>query len=347
MGIIASKDRVVARHPEWWVDNFVGRVLLRPADAVVITGFWRSGTTWLLQALARAIGAKSVFEPLHYGIDRYRQVLRNDAYPLPRTDRDYLLTYMPYAGESLAEVPSLAAYIRAALTSTLMGFHARGPRMANRRRSDRVSRWKALDVLYRLRESLRSRVAVKFVRGHLLIPALHQSFNPTVIHLRRDPRAIVSSLQRATWRWYEGISLEKQLLDPDDGRAKHFRAWTDDILRLDQAEPLMRAVAYWALLERFVDKLPDHPQRVSVSYEDLCLYPDRVLNDTFDPLFSNRIDAHHFKIESRTTDAKRKNVSAEDRVYGWKNELKYETIRDIEKIVGTFDLTEHLADPKT
>jgi len=329
---------VRVRHPEWWIDKILGRIL-DPQDAVVVTGFWRSGTMWLLQSLARALKAKSVFEPFHYGLDAYRDALRSD-FDLPSTEGEYLNIYMPYCGNDLSERPSLQEYTRRSLTGSVTEPWVQGPRRENRMQEGRGSEWTVLDVPYRLREALKTRVTTKFVRGHLLLPTLHEMYDPVVVHLRRDPRAVIASFQRLGWEWYEDLSLEAQLLAPKDGRSEYFGEWQKVIRRYEHADPLLRVAAYWALMERFVADLPEHPNRVTVRYEDLCLFPDETL-DKMGPL-SGRGRVEHFGGTSRTTEEQRTDATKRERILGWQNTLPDRIAKEIERVCERLGLEEML-----
>jgi hypothetical protein len=330
---VDSKRLLVrARHPEWWIDEILG-CILDPRDAVVVTGFWRSGTTWLLQSLARSMKAKSVFEPLHYDIDQYRSALEHD-FAIPQVREGYLNMYMPYANDVLESKPELRTYVRNSLRGVVTEPWTQGPRREIRKEAGRRSEWKAIDVVYRVREALRTSIVAKFVRAHLLIPALHETFDPVVVHLRRDPRAVIASFKRLEWTWYESLSLEDQLLKPDDGREAYFDQWREDIQTYDSAPPLMRVAAYWAFVERFVDDLDPHSRRVVLSYEELCLNPESVQQGPLGKIVPEAPSAGQMGYSSRTTQAARREAKVEERVHGWKNELDRDEVEMVNSIVS-------------
>jgi hypothetical protein len=199
-----------------------------------------------------------------------------------------------------------------------------------------TSDWRILETVHRMRDSMRTRVVTKFVRAHLLVPALQHSFNPVIIHVRRDPRAIVASFERLDWTWYRSLSVEEQLLSPEDGRAEYFESWTDDIRRYDREEPLIRVAAYWALLERFIDDLEKHPRRVVLSYEDLCLHPERELREHVAPLIPAIPSREQLEVPSET-DRDHHSASMKERVHGWKDELHNGTVKKIDEVVSSIE----------
>ncbi|MCS4199742.1 hypothetical protein GGP93_001169 [Salinibacter ruber] len=282
--------------------------------------------------------AKSVFEPLHYDIDQYRGALEHD-FALPQAREGYLNMYMPYAKDGLDSRAELNTYVRNSLTGAVTEPWTQGPRREVRKEAGRESDWKAIDVVYRVREALRTSIVTKFVRAHLLIPALHKTFDPVIVHLRRDPRAVIASFKRLEWTWYKSLSLEDQLLKPDDGREEYFDRWREDIQKYESAPPLMRVAAYWAFVERFVDDLAPHSRRVVLSYEELCLNPESVQQGPVGKIVPEAPSASQMGYSSRTTQAARREAKVEERVHGWKNELdkdEIEMVTSIESDIGVF-----------
>jgi hypothetical protein len=333
----SQRFTVQVRHPEWWIDSLIGKAL-DPSDAIVITGYWRSGTTWLLQSLSEEIGAKSVFEPLHPGIPAYRRAVISDYSP-EREDSAYLNMYMPYEDGSLDPSLKLYSYLRRALTGQVTEPWVQGPRRRSRHRQEMASEFKLLDVPYRIREALKTTIVTKFVRGHLLIPTLLSTFSPCIFHIRRDPRAIAASFQRRGWDWHQDLSLEDQLLRPNDGRTEYFDRWASLICEYDAAAPLIRIAVYWLLLENFVDQVAAVPSGVTVlSYEELCLNTARVVDTIFQDTLEHDVSLSAFGRDSSTTDDVRERVSAEERVNSWKSELSPQHRSDIEKAMASFDI---------
>lgn len=296
----------------------------QPESAILVTGFWRSGTTWLQGLVAEAAKAKPVFEPLHWSIDSYSKAVRSD-FSLTSEDDLFVNSFMPYCRAPLQTYPALAAYIHQALIGGITHSWVRRGREG----------WT---------DAVRGRTVVKFVRGHLLIPAIHDAFSPSHVHIRRDPRAVVASIQRNDWGWWmRDLSLEDQLLQPEDGRSEYFRKWEEEINTYDRESFTSRAAAYWALTERFIqDRVLPVTGGELVSYEELCSRQEEYVSAQLSLFLDSTPEAPaHGDVEedSPTTEPDRQNVSMEERLYGWKEELPRSESEHISSIAEKFGVS--------
>jgi len=298
-----------------------------PSQTLVVSGFWRSGTTWLEEALREVLHAKTLFEPLCE--------LAREAHPVhvhsgvAGKSMEFLRLFMPYcAGPSLEGHPAHEVF-RKSLRAVSWGSWLR------RFRKD-------------LSESLRPRIVVKFVRAQLCLRAAQDSFGMPVLHVYRDPRAIVASIRNTRWHWlFEHLSLQGQLLDPPDGRAEYFGRWRDAILDYDQQDPVARVAAYWALTEKFVDEAyRDRPRRFAcIGYEDLVQGRERVFAETLQRLELTpwRSEFQVSRRDSTTTSQRQRGASVSERVAGWRKVLTDREVDRIESIVRGFGFGARLA----
>ncbi|PQJ35074.1 hypothetical protein BSZ35_11130 [Salinibacter sp. 10B] len=320
---------VCLRHPEWAIDSVIGRTLY-PSEAIVVTGFWRSGTTWLLQSIARARNAKPILEPLYSEFAPYRTSVLSSTYGLDLR-RSFRIPLMPYADKHFEKGSPLRAYIRRALVSSISGVYPRTPRYDAENKLGINGTWGK--IAHRLREAMRTRVAVKFTRAHFLIPAIRNEFGPTILHIRRDPRAVVASILRTNWQWPADLSLVEQLLEVGDGREQLFREDADALRKLNRRGIAARLTGYWVCVERYVRQLEDEGMVIPVRYERLVRhgadYLARVLPE------ETETTKDFLAEESASTQSERKDVSREKRLYGWKNEL---SSRNIEQVNRALDV---------
>jgi hypothetical protein len=309
------------------VSSLLDRALSSPAAGsarVVLTGFWRSGTTLLLQSLASVIQARTVFEPLD---PRAIAGQREGPYrAVTSRPKPFSHTFMPFS-EHPSECPTeLLNYLSKALASDLRGYWIRSARRG-------------------VGEYFRKSVVVKTVRGQLCLKALSSAFGTPLIHITRDPRGVAASIRRGGWwgGWLDSISLEDLLLRPEDGRRRYFSRWSNEISRFDGGSSLEKAVAYWALTEEYVRHCRTEmkvPVRL-VRYESLPKeFPGTISSLAVSPAIPSL--EQPLLRTSPTTSARRCGLSLEERAFSWKSELSRDEIRRIEDIARVFGLEETL-----
>lgn len=159
---------------------------------IVIAGSGRSGTTWVLDAIAKPNGLRTVFEPLHptaipeIGAHAYR----------------YL------SGDMVA--PELAAFLEnvfdGSFRSVWSDYRVRPDQLRphlsgfldRKQISTFLRRWTTLIKQFRRyhRTLDNPDVVVKFIRANLMLDWMHKTFNPRILFLMRHPGAVVESRLR-------------------------------------------------------------------------------------------------------------------------------------------------------
>ena len=305
---------------------------VNPANTVVISGFRRSGTTWLQQSLATILQAKTIFEPLNPLNPEVPKMYKT--WPVTHKQAGFLELYMPYwavSGETNSPPPheNFPGHIKKALTGNLCSRWARHVHQPN--------------------TLLKNQIILKFTRGQLCIRGIHNHFGCPTIHLTRDPRAVLASLKMVGWDGiFDELCLQHQLLDQADGRATYFDQWRDLILDYDQRDKMSKIAAYWALSENFVrSSFADQPIRnCRISYEDLVRQPNLVYKilDTIKVDYPHQGSLDFMRDDSRTTAEQRHGISVEERIFGWRKKLSATEIALINLAAADFDLNDTLVE---
>ncbi len=297
-----------------------------PGDSLIVSGFWRSGTTWLQESVAKIVGAKTIFEPFHPLVSTNRTAFSDHV--LRDHDEHFLELHMPYCNESLPAKNGLHNLFEKSLRATVPGSAVR------------VLRSSPL-------EACRSRVVVKVVRGHLCLRAAQNEFAMPIIHVYRDPRAIVASVRDTDWAWlFEHLNLEEQLLAVEDGRRRSFETWHDDILSYDRQDIVTKLTAYWALTEKYLQNCYSggSERTAFVPYESLSRN-EITIQSTLGGLNVPYLqDAQLVDKDSYSTSAVRRGTSIEERNTAWKKKLTTSEVRTIESIVERFGFEDRLVD---
>jgi hypothetical protein len=335
VGKTLSREKLklrVAKNRKGDVAYLIDRALafrFDPSDTLVISGFWRSGTTWLEESLREILYAKTLFEPIDPLLHDTQEVHAHDQ--VAGKTLEFLRMYMPYCRDDvLPNGHPLAELFRRALRAQLRGAWARRFRQG-------------------LAESFRPRLVVKFVNAQLCLRPAQNTFAMPVLHVYRDPRAVVASIKKTRWHGlFDHLSLREQLLEVPDGRAEYFNRWRDEILDYDRYNTVTRIAAYWSLTEKFLqDSYADDQSRfVCISYEQLAQQREKVFAAILEKL-SLRPWQKNFLVaekDSTTTSKKQQGASVNERVAGWRNYLSTTDIAVIESIAQHFGFAERLAD---
>jgi hypothetical protein len=308
----------------YWIDRALS-FRFDPSDTLLVSGFWRSGTTWLQEALRDVLHAKTLFEPL-CPLTRATQVLHAQ-HGVDSKSHEFLRLYMPYCGTEKVEGPLHEAFLRM-LQGTSRGSWIRRFRKG-------------------LAESLRPRLVVKVVTAPLCLRAAQNTFGMPVLHVYRDPRAVIASTKKTRWHWlFDHLSLREQLLEIPDGRVEYFGRWRDEIFEYDRADPVARTAVYWSLTEKYLqESYAGYQGRfVCTSYEQLAQGREPIFRETLAKLGLSPW-REHFRVpeaDSTTTAVVQRGASVQDRVEGWRTFLSPSDIAAIESIVTRFGLADRL-----
>ena len=300
------------------IKNFL-QVPNKYSKLTVINGFWRSGTTWVLQILSNVMKSKSIFEPLHWKVSEYCKLL-NTIDDLPLHDLSYYKLYMPSIND-VYHNSLFIQYLDKAFKANI--------------KEDWIRRGRT-----RRFHLFCNRFTVKLVRGHLLLPYISNEYQVRIFHVIRDPRAIMASIKRNNWgEFFKALSLNNQLLAPNDERRQFFEHYSNEIELIDSREDFVEKVtAYWALTELYVWYISQSTNITFIHYEKLVKEGSVYLENILEDDYNQTINPSLFKKHSVTTQIDRKDLSINQRIYGWKDELTEDEIKRINDISYKFNL---------
>jgi hypothetical protein len=283
--------------------------------------------------IADSLVAKRIFEPFYFRLPEYvalvRPTLGERSFEWP-----FANVYYPFFGKTLDNDPTVEAYVRSSLIGSLDGW-VESNSGGDWLRSVRSTR----------QEHFRRRVVTKFVRGSFIVPALRRVFDVPVVHIWRDPRAVLASLQRRGWRWLEHASLDALLAEGHEGRVRYVEPWLDDLQHLDaEGDWACKTAAYWSLVEHYVEaSTRDDPGVVTVQYERLVLNPHLEMDRIHRQLsLKPAVSANALNAASATTQAERRQISKQERLKSWRHELTPLQAQSVEATVTEFGMAHRL-----
>ena len=312
--------------------------LVDPQQTLIINGFWRSGTTWLQEYAANLLRAKRIFEPFQARAGYILGCL--DEISPVRRDYGFCNGLMPFISSEISLETKLFDIINQA------------------QRGQLTSKYVLRDQrLLDFDRCFKKQVVVKYVRGSLSLRAMANTFSCPVIHIYRDPRAVIASIKQRK-NWGEGaftnFSLCSHLLEVDDGRYDYFKRWKNEIYAMEKTEDLGRLAAYYCLTEQYLsDSFSGefNGRFACVRYEDLVINGYSMLDDILRNLDLKPYVMHVENLQSfsnpSTTQyqSNTKSLTLEDRLFGWKSKLNNNDAEVVTSVVETFGMRNYLTEP--
>ncbi len=285
-----------------------------------VSGFWRSGTTWMQELLADILRAKTVFEPLC----AQNPIWQRHLIARGLSDLAYQEAFIPGRTE---DNHLMWSYLDAAFLATV-GSHA------------------SVQCRGTVRESFRRAIIVKDVRLQLNLETVHRRYGVPVIHMRRHPCAVVSSLASAvaTWSWdFDDVRLASLFAPFIDDLHGEDRERAETAVEFD-ADAVSRIAAYWAITEHLVDRtLRNRPWAAIVAYEDAVRDPAGTATALCKLIGRRPSRAGNPNVDSVTTDGSSRGVHPRSRPHLWRSRLSIADIDQVYRVVDAI-FPEALAD---
>ena len=274
-------------------------------ESIILSGFWRSGTTWLQTALANAWDAKTIFEPLE----------PSSLMPLYLDRSNEFGAFIPLNTNDFS--PSDWRFLDAA-------FKGISPRRSGFNYLCRDS----------VMDAVKPRVVIKFVRSQFLLAQLKIRYRPiATVHISRHPFAVLQSLKKTSWKWnFSEVRFRDFYSNASD--ISEEMCWDlERLISLDDAQAELKAAAFWAITEKHVRKVSDVNFLV---YEEIIGDPEGTLRGLFQLCGLSQPSEVEFSKDSPVTEFDRIGSTVNDRLYSWKREMNKDERAVISKTMREF-----------
>lgn len=289
----------------------MGTLRMASKHTVIVMGSPRSGTTWLLEMIERATGARRIWEPFF----------------IPHNEElgevNFGLGSRPYLEPEIDHVP-----LRRHLERLLEG------RDVTIGAATGTHRYSRLELARRL--VFAPATVIKFCRLQRLLPWLLDRADVPVIMLIRHPLAVVASmLQHPAWSDEEVRRLHPIICDRIRKKYPELAKHAEQLVHLDAKLAATWAFDYLVPLARW-DRLDS---AYLVTYENLVRSGTDILQSVLDHLeISGDAEAAEMHQPSASTRGDTNVTAGGDPLETWKRRLGNEQIQRILDVVRGFDI---------
>lgn len=277
--------------------------LTGPMEPIIVSGFWRSGTTWLQDLIAQSVQAKTIFEPLD-----------KDAFmPFLRGRSDIYRGYIP---------PSPKMFSNADWRSLDRAFQGISPQRSG------------FCYLCRsgFKDAYKRRLVIKFVRAQFILGALTTRYQPSAaIHISRHPMAVVSSMLQANWNWsFDEIDLSQWYGADTQCGLENFAA---QLMRTPLRGTHEKIAALWAVTEQAVHSVE---AVTKCRYETLVTAPEETFAILMQEAALSGGIVPDFSKDSPVTTTGREGLAVQDRLTSWRRNLSSDMQLEIRAVLRDF-----------
>lgn len=282
---------------------------LHPSNTVVLSGFFRSGTTFLMETLAESFGYRTCFEPLSPAVDKSGRTRAG----LGLQER------LPILQPEGSPSSPLDKFFLHVLTGKV------------------TSKWTRMGR--RFRTWWQRPLLVKSVRMNGVLGHLKGSYGCPTILLLRHPYAVAYSLSRL-----QGM---KRMLS--EAEPKSFLQGFRDLDEVSRQvlkrfpNPGWERIAFYHALSSYLPMqagrlYPESAPTAVVYYESLAMNPHLTINRLAGQL--GHREPHSVLSESSWSDWNSQGASAFHRCYAWESELPQEVRQIFEAVYRSFPVLE-------
>lgn len=293
--------------------------MFNPAPRFIVSGFWRSGTTWLQRIIADSVCARTAFEPFSAGNPTYSGLVDSFYDVRTKAEREALFPHLD-GGAAPVELEDYARKAFAGRGTDSFLFY-----------NDRAGERDDCDI-----------VVAKETRTAFSLRWLRQAFpSAVIVHVSRDPRAILASMQRYdghiardrrnllkktkdsdSWWLATDCDFARVICDQPDRGADLYAPYTHAIQASHGLSNPEKIGLLWAISEdRALRSLSNMPGACQLLYEDIVSEPELAMSTIGRVSGEMLLGDVDFTAPSVTASPERRAASAAALRHGWKTEL--------------------------
>lgn len=306
---------------------------------IIISGSGRSGTTWVLDAIANANNLRTIFEPLHpIGVPAAKpfanRYVRNDA------NEPELKLFLDQVFSGMFK--SLWANYRVR-PDRLHFTYCQSGSLKHKLGSLKYN-YKKLAIHYcRYHKVKSSNLIVKFIRANLMLGWLSMNYSAKILFIVRHPCAVVHSKMRLGGRDWQHEALLQQYFQDKQLVEDYLHKYKDLLTR--PLSPIAGHTVIWCIENAF----PIHNARSQghcvVFYEDLIINSDAEWKRIIESLELRDVPDKDVLIEpSQQTSKETKNKLLDNtQVSRWMDCFNKKQLSEIDEILKIFDINSYSA----
>lgn len=299
--------------------DYIQSKRVQTSEAILINGFWRSGTTYFMEYIERLLNRRTFFEPLHYSVDQAKALHTSMGF---RIKGDEVKQGYPFTLPE-AEHSEYDAFYEAMLHGKV---------------STPWTRWNRKPNRY-----LQKDVIVKSVRANFIAPYLVNRFGANNIFIIRHPAAVLSSITRkgsGADAILQSVGSNKfidlLLAEIEKGDPEKINKDIENAVEHYRGNVINNVILSWCICNyiplQYIKEERYNP--LLINYESFFL-DDITKGNLYDYLsINNKINSSNFN--SSTTKKDRKNISTYQRLYSWHKDLTAEQIDRVYEICPLF-----------
>lgn len=308
----------------------------------LILGSGRSGTTWILDALAEANNLRTIFEPL---------------FPIGVPEAK------PFANryiEDNAYNPELRQFMNDVFSGKVGGIWVKYRERPDRLRPsidnltslhhnyDQVVRYKKVWERYREYRKVKSdRLIIKFIRANLMIGWLTNNCDVNLILVVRHPVSVISSKIRMPEK-YRTLDWDfdgpLKIYRGDRNFYRHYLHAYDHVFQHKQT-PLSAYTILWCI-ENVLPIIKAQEQgHCVIFYEDLLINPEEEWARIITALDLRKTPSRHLihRPSQQTYGEMKNRTFGRSQLTKWMNDFKKQELREIENVLNIFNVTVYSA----